>query len=85
MQGQLQHFSSLLWEVQQEGCCSVVPHRLGHLKCCPISPHMVVVGPTTATPAKALPVDLEEFVESAGDNGVVYASLGTTAIPGRAS
>lgn len=47
----------------------------------PISPHMVVVGPTTATPAKALPVDLEEFVESAGDNGVVYASLGTTAIP----
>ena len=46
---------------------------------------MVVVGPTTATPAKALPVDLEEFVESAGDNGVVYASLGTTAIPGRAS
>ena len=48
----------------------------------PMSPHIIAVGPLTAAPAKALPQDLEEFMQSAGDHGVVYASLGTTAIPG---
>ena len=48
----------------------------------PMAPHMVAVGAITAAPAKALPLDLEEFMQSAGEHGVVYASLGTTAIPG---
>ena len=43
---------------------------------------MVAVGAITAAPAEALPSELEEFMQSAGDHGVVYASLGTTAIPG---
>ncbi|KAL0023973.1 hypothetical protein WJX77_004925 [Trebouxia sp. C0004] len=47
----------------------------------PLAPHIVSVGALTAAPAKALPFDLEEFVQSAGEHGVVYASLGTTAIP----
>lgn len=47
----------------------------------PMSPHLVSVGPITAAPAKALPSDLEAFVQSAGDAGVVFASLGVTAIP----
>ncbi|KAL0040129.1 hypothetical protein WJX79_007837 [Trebouxia sp. C0005] len=47
----------------------------------PLAPHIVSVGALTAAPAMALPSDLEEFVQSAGDQGVVYASLGTTAIP----
>lgn len=48
----------------------------------PLAPHIVSVGALTAAPAKALPSDLEEFMQSAGEHGVVYASLGTTAIPG---
>ena len=48
----------------------------------PLAPHVVSVGALTAAPAKALPFKLEEFVQSAGEHGVVYASLGTTAIPG---
>ena len=47
----------------------------------PLAPHIVSVGALTAAPAKALPSDLEDFVQSAGEQGVVYASLGTTAIP----
>ncbi|DBB18915.1 TPA: UDP glucuronosyltransferase 2, polypeptide A3 [Trebouxia sp. C0006] len=47
----------------------------------PLAPHMVAIGAITAAPAKALPSELEEFMQSAGDHGVVYASLGTTAIP----
>ena len=48
----------------------------------PMSPYMVSIGALTAGPPKALPSDLEDFVQSAGEHGVVYASLGTTAIPG---
>ena len=48
----------------------------------PLAPHIVSVGALTAAPAKALPSDLEDFVQSAGEHGVAYASLGTTAIPG---
>ena len=51
----------------------------------PISPHMVAIGAITAAPAEALPRDLESFMQSAGEHGVVYASLGTTAIPGERS
>ncbi|KAK9804912.1 hypothetical protein WJX72_011715 [[Myrmecia] bisecta] len=47
----------------------------------PVSPHVKVVGPLTAVPAKPLPVELEEYMQSAGEDGVVYASFGTTAIP----
>ena len=47
-----------------------------------MSPHLVSIGPITAAPAQALPQDLEAFVQSAGEHGTVYASLGTTAIPG---
>ena len=49
----------------------------------PMSPHLVSIGPITAAPAQALPPDLEEFVQLAGEHGVAYASLGTTAIPGK--
>ena len=49
----------------------------------PLSPHMVTIGAITAAPAKALPLELEAFMQSAGEHRVVYASLGTTAIPGK--
>ena len=49
----------------------------------PMGPHIVAIGAITAAPAKTLAPDLEEFVHSAGAHGVVYASLGTTAIPGQ--
>ncbi len=49
----------------------------------PLAPHMVAIGAITAAPAKALPSELEDFMQSATDHGVVYASLGTTAIPGQ--
>jgi len=42
-----------------------------------------VVGPLTAKAPEPLPADLEAFMQSAGQFGVVYASLGYTAIPGR--
>ena len=48
-----------------------------------MAPHMVAIGAITAVPAKALPQELEDFMVSAGDHGVVYASMGTTAIPGQ--
>ena len=44
---------------------------------------MFATGTITAAPANALPADLETFMESAGEHGVVFASLGTTAIPGQ--
>ena len=49
----------------------------------PLSPHIKVVGPLTAKPAKPLPAELEGYMRSAGDAGVVFASFGTTAIPGK--
>ena len=49
----------------------------------PLAPHIVLMGAITAKPPKPLPADLEQFVQSAGTHGVVFASLGTTAIPGR--
>ncbi|KAK9804701.1 hypothetical protein WJX72_000738 [[Myrmecia] bisecta] len=47
----------------------------------PISPHVAVVGALTAAPAKQLGAELEEYLQSAGQHGLVYASFGTTAVP----
>lgn len=48
-----------------------------------LGPKVHVVGPLTAMPPKPLPADLEAFMQAAGHFGVVYASLGYTAIPER--
>ncbi|DBA81000.1 TPA: hypothetical protein ACH3X2_007206 [Trebouxia sp. C0005] len=47
----------------------------------PLGPKVHVVGPLTAKAPEALSPDLEAFMQSAGQFGVVYASLGYTAIP----
>ena len=36
-----------------------------------------VVGPLTASPAKPLNTELEEFMQNSGDQGVVLVSFGT--------
>ncbi|KAL3135835.1 hypothetical protein ABBQ32_007395 [Trebouxia sp. C0010 RCD-2024] len=46
-----------------------------------LGPKVHVVGPLTAQPPRPLPAHLEAFMQSAGQFGVVYASLGYTAIP----
>ncbi|XP_064097581.1 UDP-glucosyltransferase 2-like [Macrobrachium nipponense] len=43
----------------------------------PLLPTQVEIGTINAMPPKPLPKDLEEFVESSGDAGVVYFSLGS--------
>ncbi|XP_064177654.1 UDP-glucuronosyltransferase 2B20-like isoform X1 [Anguilla rostrata] len=43
----------------------------------PTMPNIVYIGGFQCKPAKALPSDLEEFVQSSGDHGVVIMSLGT--------
>ncbi|DBB05885.1 TPA: hypothetical protein ACH3X3_009889 [Trebouxia sp. C0006] len=47
----------------------------------PLSPHIVLFGAITAKDAQPLPPHLESFVGTAGEHGVVFASLGSTAIP----
>ena len=47
-----------------------------------LSPHIVLFGAITAKDAQPLPPHLESFVGTAGEHGVVFASLGSTAIPG---
>ncbi|KAL0040211.1 hypothetical protein WJX77_000384 [Trebouxia sp. C0004] len=47
----------------------------------PLSPHIVMFGAITAKSPQPLPPHLESFVRSAGEHGVVLASLGSTAIP----
>ena len=47
----------------------------------PLAPHFVSCGAMSAKPAQPLPPDLASLVETALQ-GVVYASLGTTIIPG---
>ena len=47
----------------------------------PLPPNFITCGALTAKPAGPLPPHLESFVGSA-KSGVVYASLGTTVIPG---
>ena len=48
-----------------------------------LGPKVHVVGPLTAQPPQSLPAHLEAFMQLAGQLGVVYASLGYTAIPGK--
>jgi len=48
----------------------------------PLSPHIVMFGAITAKSPQPLPSHLESFVGTAGEHGVVLASLGSTAIPG---
>ncbi|XP_063052645.1 UDP-glucuronosyltransferase 2A3-like [Engraulis encrasicolus] len=43
----------------------------------PTMPNVVYMSGFQCKPAKALPVDLEEFVQSSGEHGVIIMSLGT--------
>ncbi|XP_025240594.1 UDP-glucuronosyltransferase 2B30 isoform X3 [Theropithecus gelada] len=43
----------------------------------PLLPHVELVGGLHCKPAKPLPKEMEEFVQSSGDNGVVVFSLGS--------
>eukprot|EP00054_Salpingoeca_dolichothecata_P033337 m.267315 g.267315 ORF g.267315 m.267315 type:complete len:524 (+) comp32902_c0_seq1:1-1572(+) len=48
----------------------------------PVPPTVQLVGPITPSiPINDLPEDLDQFLKSAGDNGVVLVSLGTAANP----
>ncbi|KAF2366712.1 UDP-glucuronosyl/UDP-glucosyltransferase, partial [Trinorchestia longiramus] len=54
----------------------------------PLLPNQIEIGLLNARRAEPLPKDLEDFIESSGDHGVIYFSLGTftksTDIPSRA-
>ena len=39
-------------------------------------------GQLTASPAKALSAELEAYLKSAGQDGIVFVSMGTSSIPG---
>ncbi|RDD36760.1 UDP-glucuronosyltransferase 2B37 [Trichoplax sp. H2] len=43
----------------------------------PIPPNMKLIGPLSSVPASPLPEDLENFMESSGEHGVVLVSMGT--------
>ncbi|XP_041654367.1 UDP-glucuronosyltransferase 2A1-like [Cheilinus undulatus] len=43
----------------------------------PTMPNIVYIGGFQGKPSKPLPVDLEEFVQSSGEHGVVFMTLGT--------
>ncbi|EDV26580.1 uncharacterized protein TRIADDRAFT_13360, partial [Trichoplax adhaerens] len=43
----------------------------------PIPPNMKLIGPLSCAPASPLPEDLENFMESSGEHGVVLVSMGT--------
>ncbi|EDV26582.1 uncharacterized protein TRIADDRAFT_54723 [Trichoplax adhaerens] len=43
----------------------------------PIPPNMKLIGPISSVPASPLPEDLENFMESSGEHGVVLVSMGT--------
>ncbi|ELV13007.1 UDP-glucuronosyltransferase 2B20 [Tupaia chinensis] len=43
----------------------------------PLLPNYVLVGGLHCKPAKALPKEMEDFVQSSGENGVVVFSLGS--------
>ncbi|XP_054754983.2 UDP-glucuronosyltransferase 2C1-like [Lytechinus pictus] len=43
----------------------------------PISPSLIPVGGLTAEPPKDLPQDLDDFIQSSGDDGVIVFTLGT--------
>ena len=71
-----------LLQSNRQACLVLFPTDWAVTNAQPLAPHMVVIGAITAQAAKPLPQELESFVQSAGDHGVVYASLGTTAMPG---
>ncbi|XP_056140306.1 UDP glucuronosyltransferase 5 family, polypeptide D1 [Lampris incognitus] len=50
----------------------------------PTMPNVVYIGGFQCKPAQSLPADLEEFVQSAGEHGVIIMTLGTLvgALPG---
>ena len=62
-------------------CCS--QGDFAFLPAVPLSPHVHVVGGLTPRPAKQLPPELLRLCEASQPSGVVYVSMGTTAIPGR--
>ncbi|KAL3149969.1 UDP-glycosyltransferase [Trebouxia sp. C0009 RCD-2024] len=70
-----------LLQSNREACLVLLPTHWAVTNPQPLAPHMHVIGPLTATQPKPLPHELEAFVQSAGEHGVVFASLGTTAIP----
>ena len=48
----------------------------------PLSPHVHVLGAFTPKPAKQLPPELLSLCDGSREHGVVFVSMGTTAIPG---
>lgn len=52
-----------------------MPFGLEHPR--PLNPNTRVVGPFLPSPPKPLPDELEQFVQSAGDEGVILVSFGT--------
>lgn len=71
-----------LLQSNRQACLVLFPTDWALTNAQPVAPHMLLIGAITAQPAKPLPQELESFVQSAGEHGVVYASLGTTAMPG---
>ncbi|XP_006812491.2 UDP-glucuronosyltransferase 2B16-like [Saccoglossus kowalevskii] len=43
----------------------------------PLVPNIIPIGLLTAKPANTLPLDLEEFMQNSGDEGVIVVALGT--------
>ena len=56
--------------------CAMRPNKAFNLTSF-LSTDTKVVGPFMPGPAKPLPPDLEEFVQSSGDDGVIVVSFGT--------
>ena len=52
---------------------------------CPLSPNVVLVGGLTTRPSNPLPPEMEDFMESSGEHGVVICTSGTyyTDVPRR--
>ena len=48
----------------------------------PLSPHVFAVGALNPDAAQPLPTELQGIYDSAGPDGVVYISTGSTAMPG---
>ena len=73
------HTRCTRWPVEC-GCSALA--RLCRVWCCLLRCRAVVTGALTAEDPKPLPAELEAFVQSAGEAGVVYASLGVSATAG---
>ena len=67
--------------MHEPSCC--LQGDFAFLPAVPLSPHVHVVGALTPMPAKQLPPELLRLCEASQPSGVVYVSMGTTAIPGR--